>query len=397
MPIHEANRMRRLPLYLFTIIDSLKEEAKAQGVDVIDLGMGNPDQPTPKHIVEELCKQARITDNQRYSRPNGPQEKLLKETIAKWYKDRFGVSLDPNTEVLPLIGSKEGVAHLSLAFLNHDDIALVPNPAYPVHFNGVIMAGGILYNIPMTAEHDFKPDLWNLNNEVVRMAKLLFLSYPHNPTTSVADPGFFKKVVDWAKNKDIIVAHDLAYSDIVYDGYRAPSILEAEGAKDLNLIEFHTLSKSYNMAGWRIAFAVGNAEILASLAKTKSYIDFGIFRAVQMAAVNALSGSQDCVKKTVEIYKKRRDVLVDGLNSIGWKVSKPKATFYIWAHIPLKYSALTSMEFASLMVKEAGVVIAPGTGFGEYGEGYVRLALVEGEERLKEAVKRIDKLLKTED
>ena len=396
MSIHEANRMRRLPLYLFTIIDSLKEEAKAKGIDIIDLGMGNPDQPTPKHVVNELCKQAKITENQRYSRPNGPQEKLLKNTTAEWYKGRFNVELNPETEVLPLIGSKEGVAHLSLAFLNHDDIALVPNPAYPVHFNGVIMAGGILYNIPMTAEHDFKPDLWNLNNEVIRMAKLLFLSYPHNPTTSVADIDFFKRVIDWAKDKDIIIAHDLAYSDIVFDGYRAPSILEIEGAKDLNLIEFHTLSKSYNMAGWRVAYAVGNANILASLAKTKSYIDFGIFRAIQMAAVKALSGSQDCVKETVETYRRRRDVLVDGLNSIGWKVPRPKATFYIWAHIPLKFSALTSMEFASLLVKEAGVVTAPGTGFGEYGEGYVRFALVENEDKIKIAIDRIKKLLQTE-
>jgi len=394
--IHEANRMRRLPLYLFTIIDSLKEEAKAQGIDIIDLGMGNPDQPTPKHIVDELCKQAKISDNQRYSRPNGHQERLFKETIAQWYKGRFGVELNPETEVLPLIGSKEGVAHLSLAFLNHDDIALVPNPAYPVHFNGVIMAGGILYNIPMTAEHDFKPDLWSLSNEVIRMAKLIFLSYPHNPTTSVASLNFFKRVVDWAKDKDIIVAHDLAYSDIVFDDYKAPSILEVEGAKDLNLIEFHTLSKSYNMAGWRIGYAVGNANILASLAKTKSYIDFGIFRAIQMAAVKALTGPQDCVKKTVETYKRRRDVLVDGLNSIGWKVSRPKATFYIWAHIPLKFNALTSMEFASLLVKEAGVVAAPGTGFGEYGEGYVRFALVENEDKIKIAVDRIKKLLQTE-
>ena len=397
MPIHEANRMRRLPLYLFTIIDGLKQEAQASGIDVIDLGMGSPDLPTPKHIVDELCEQSRITENQRYSRAGGYPEKLLKETIAQWYEKRFNVKLNPETEVLPLIGSKEGVAHLSLAFLNHDDIALVPNPAYPVHFNGVIMAGGILYNIPMTAEHDFKPDLWNLSGELIRRAKLLFISYPHNPTTSVADINFFKKVVDWTKGKNLIVAHDLAYSDIVYDGYRAPSILEVKGAKDLNLIEFHTLSKSYNMAGWRIGFAVGNSNILASLAKTKSYIDFGIFRAIQMAAIKALSGSQDCVKELVATYKKRRDIMVDGLSSIGWKVTKPKATFYLWAHIPLKFSALTSMEFASLLIKETGVAVAPGTGFGEYGEGYVRFALVENEQRLKMAIDRLNNLLKTED
>ncbi|NQT95704.1 MAG: LL-diaminopimelate aminotransferase [Candidatus Omnitrophica bacterium] len=396
--MHEANRMRRLPLYLFTIIDELKEKARSRGVDIIDLGMGNPDLPTPKHIVDELCKQARLTENQRYSRPNDKPEMVFKEAVATWYRERFDVELDPVSEVLPLIGSKEGVAHLSLAFLNHDDIALVPNPAYPVHFNGVIMAGGILYNIPMTAENQFKPDLRSLSPELVRMAKLLFISYPHNPTSSVADIEFFRDVVEWAKDKpNLIIAHDLAYSDIVYDGFKAPSILEVEGAKDLNLIEFHTLSKSYNMAGWRIGYAVGSKNVLASLAKTKSYIDFGIFRAIQLAAAKALTGPQDCVKQLVETYRKRRDVMIDGLNSIGWEVDKPKATFYIWAHIPPKFSALTSMEFATLLVEEAGVVVAPGTGFGEYGEGYVRFALVEDEKRLKIAVERINKVLKTED
>jgi len=396
--MHEANRMRRLPLYLFTIIDDLKEKARKSGVDVIDLGMGNPDLPTPRHIVEELCKQAKITENQRYSRPNGAPEKKLQEAIASWYKGRFNVVLDPATEVLPLIGSKEGVAHLSLAFLNHDDIALVPNPAYPVHFNGVIMAGGILYNIPMTAEHSFKPDLKGLSPELVRRAKLLFVSYPHNPTTSVADREFFEEVIAWAKDRpQIIVAHDLAYSDIVFDGFKSSSILEIKGARDLNVIEFHTLSKSYNMAGWRIGYAVGNTEILASLGKTKSYIDFGIFRAIQLAAAKALTGPQDCVQDLVEAYRKRRDVLVAGLNSIGWKAEKPKATFYLWQHIPPKFSALTSMEFASLLIEEAGVAVAPGTGFGEYGEGYVRFALVESEERIKIAVEHIGKLLKTRD
>ncbi len=396
MSIHEANRMRRLPLYLFTIIDGLKAKAKARGVDVIDLGMGNPDLPTPKHIVDELCKQAHITENQRYSRPGGEPEQILRKAIAQWYKQRFNVDLNPADEVLPLIGSKEGIAHLSLAFLNHDDIALVPNPAYPVHFNGVIMAGGILYNIPMTAEHNFKPNLKALSPELVRMAKLLFISYPHNPTTAVADKEFFQEVLDWAKDKpNLIIAHDLAYSDIVFDGYKAMSILELEGAKQANVIEFHTLSKSYNMAGWRIGFVVGNKDILASLAKTKTYVDFGIFRAIQLAAAKALTGPQDCVKELVETYKKRRDIFVDGLNSIGWPVERPKATFYIWTHIPPKYSALTSMEFASLLIEEAGVAVAPGTGFGEYGEGYVRFALVDSEERIKLAVERIGKFLKT--
>jgi alanine-synthesizing transaminase len=291
-----------------------------------------------------------------------------------------------------LIGSKEGVAHLSLAFLNHDDMALVPSPAYPVHFNGVIMAGGILYNIPMTEENGFKPDLSSVNKSVVRMAKLLFLSYPHNPTTSVVDLDFYQEVARWVKDKDIIIASDLAYSDIVFDSYKAPSILQVEGIKE-KTIEFHTLSKSYNMPGWRIGYAVGSKKILASLAKTKSYIDFGIFRPIQYAAIEALSGSQESVKKTVEVYKRRRDVFVEGLNSIGWKVNKPKATFYIWARIPLKFDALTSMEFAELLVNEVGVVVAPGTGFGEYGEGYVRFALVENEKKLKLACERIKSVL----
>lgn len=393
--MHEANRMKRLPLYLFTIIDELKLKAKAKGMDVIDLGMGNPDQPTPKHIIDELCHQARLAENHRYSRQSGEVEIKLKQTIAEWYKSRFNISLNPSTEVLPLIGSKEGIANLSLTFLNHDDIALVPNPAYPVHFNGPIMAGGILYNIPLTKENGFKPNLKELNREITRRSKIFFISYPHNPTTAVVDIGFFEEVVRWAKGKEIIIAHDLAYSDIVFDGYKAPSLLQVKGAKEVG-IEFHTLSKSYNMAGWRIGFAVGNSEILKSLEKTKSYMDFGIFRPVQWAAVRALSGPQDCVANMVELYKKRRDVFVDGLNKIGWKVDKPKATFYVWCHLPSKYNALTSMEFATLLVEEGGVVCAPGTGFGEYGEGYVRFALVENEERLKIAVERIKKILEIE-
>lgn len=393
--MQEANRLKRLPLYLFTIIDDLKEKAISKGADVIDLAMGSPDLPTPKHVVEELCKQAKILSNQRYSRPKGEVEKTFKKAIADWYKGRFDIDLDPEEEVLPLIGSKEGIANFYLTFLNHDDIVLVPSPAYPVHFNGVIMAGGILYNIPISKENNFKPDLNSLSRDIVRMSKILCLGYPHNPTTAVVDLDFFEEVMQWAKNKDIIVSNDLAYSDIVFDGYKAPSILQVKGAKE-KTIEFHTLSKSYNMAGWRIGFVVGNRDILKSIAKTKSYMDFGIFRAIQMAAVKALSGDQSCVKETVEIYRRRRDVLVDGLGKIGWKVEKPKATLYVWAHIPLKYSALTSMEFATLLVDECGIVVSPGTGFGEYGEGFIRFALVEPEEKIKIAVERIKKLLELE-
>jgi len=394
--MQEANRMKRLPLYLFTIIDNLKYRARKAGKKIIDLGMGNPDRPTPRHVIDELCRRSRENENHRYSRSIDKSEHKLKQAISSWYYKRFKVKLDPYTETLPLIGSKEGIAHLSLAFLNNDDIALVPNPAYPVHFNGVIMAGGILHNLPISEKEAYLPDLKAVPARVVNKSKLLFLSYPHNPTTAVCDSGFFKDTVKWARGRNIIIGHDLTYSDIVFDGYRAPSILQIPGAKE-TCIEFHTCSKSYNMAGWRIGFAVGNSQILKSLAKTKSYIDFGLFKPIQYAAISALTGPQNCVKKQVEVYKKRRDVLINGLREIGWEVPTPKATFYLWARIPDKYSALTSMEFVSLMIKETGLVISPGTGFGEYGEGYVRFALVEEEDVLKEAVKRIHYILKMKD
>ncbi|MBI4354009.1 MAG: aminotransferase class I/II-fold pyridoxal phosphate-dependent enzyme [Candidatus Omnitrophica bacterium] len=393
----EANRLKRLPLYLFTILDDLKAQARAGGVDVIDLGMGNPDVPTPRHVVEALCQEARLTVNHRYSRPDGEAERRLREAIAQWYVKKFHVTLDPKTEVLPLIGSKEGIAHLSLAFLNHDDIALVPNPAYPVHFNGVIMAGGILYNIPTHEEQGYRPNLKSINRDVLKMSKMLFLSYPHNPTTATVDERFFHEAVDWAKaQRRLMIVHDFAYSDFIYDGASAPSILQVPEARQV-AVEFHTLSKSYCMAGWRLGFAVGNRDILASLAKTKSYVDFGIFRAVQWAAIKALSGPQDCVKRAVDLYRRRRDVFVGGLKRIGWSTPLPKSTFYVWAKIPLKFSALTSLEFATLLMQEAGVVAAPGSGFGECGEGFVRFALVEPEARLRTAVARIERVLRMED
>lgn len=391
----EANRMKRLPLYLFTILDDLKAQAKQRGIDVIDLGMGNPDLPPPKHVVNALIEEVKKPENHRYSRADGLTERTLKEAMAEWYYRKFKVELDPRTEVLPLIGSKEGIAHLSLAFLNHDDIALVPNPAYPVHFNGVIMAGGILYSIPTTPEHHYLPNLRSINREVLRMSKMLFLSYPHNPTTATADLHFFQEAVRWCQAHRIMLVHDFAYSDFIYDGAKAPSVLQVKGAKDI-AVEFHTFSKSYSMAGWRLGFAVGNRDILASLAKTKSYVDFGIFRAIQAAAVKALLGPQDYVRQLVETYRKRRDVFVGGLQRVGWDIPMPKSTFYVWAGIPAKFSALTSLEFATLMMQEAGVVMAPGTGFGEYGEGYVRFALVDSEARLKDAVKRIDRVLRME-
>ena len=389
---HEANRLKRLPLYLFTILDELKAQARARGMDVIDLGMGNPDLPPPKHVVNEMVAQAKKPENYRYSRKDGDVEHKLLETIAQWYHRKFRVTLDTGQEILPLIGSKEGISHLSLAFLNHDDIALVPNPTYPVHFNGVVMAGGILYNLPIHQENHYLPDLHAIPRSVLKQSKMLFLSYPHNPTTATADLKYFKGVVQWARQHRIIVVHDFAYSDFVFDGERAPSLLEVEGANEV-AVEFHTLSKSYSLPGLRLGFGVGNRDVLASLAKTKSYIDFGIFRAVQWAAIQALAGPQDYVHQAVATYHKRRNTFLQGLKRIGWDIPMPKATFYVWAKIPLKFSALTSLEFATLLVQEAGVVVSPGSGFGEYGEGFVRFALVEPEPRLIEAVTRIARVL----
>lgn len=394
--MHEANRMRRLPPYLFTVVDNLKHEVRAQGVDVIDFSMGNPDFKPPQHVIAALKEAMSAPEVHRYSKFDAAVETKFRRAISDWYKDRFNVDLDPDTEVLPCIGSKEGIAHLCLAFMNNDDLALVPSPAYPVHFNGVIMAGGILYNIPLKEEKNYLPDFFSLPRETTRLSKLLFLSYPHNPTTATCDLDFYDRVVKWVSDKPIIVASDLAYSDFVFDGKRAPSILEVKGARK-QCIEFHTLSKSYSMAGWRVGFAVGNKEILASLAKTKSYCDFGLFRAIQIAATKALTGPQTYVKKIRDIYKKRIDLFVDGLNAIGWEVKKPKATFYVWARIPPKFSALTSMELTELMIREIGVAVAPGTGFGEYGEGYVRFAMVVEDERMKEALQRIQKFLSAPD
>jgi aspartate/methionine/tyrosine aminotransferase len=393
---HEANRMKRLPLYLFTILDELTQQARTQGKDIINLGMGNPDLPPPANVVRELVRQARKPSNHPYSRKGGEVERKLNEAIAAWYRRKFGVILDPVQEVLPLIGSKEGISHLSLAFLNYDDIALVPNPTYPVHFNGVTMAGGLLHNIPIDAEHGYLPDLHSIPRSVLKQSKMIFLSYPHNPTAAVADLVFFRAAVAWAKRHRIMIVHDFAYSDFMFDGGRAPSILEVPGAKEI-AVEFHTLSKSYSLPGLRLGFAVGNRDVLASLAKTKSYIDFGIFRAVQWAAIEALTGPQDYVRRTVATYEKRRNVFVPGLNAIGWHVAMPKGTFYVWMKLPPQFNTLTSLEFATLLVQETGVVAAPGSGFGERGEGYVRFALVQPEARLREAVKRIAKVLQMED
>ncbi|MBI3306911.1 MAG: aminotransferase class I/II-fold pyridoxal phosphate-dependent enzyme [Candidatus Omnitrophica bacterium] len=392
MPMHEANRMLRLPPYLFTIVDNWKREVRTQGVDVIDFSMGNPDFEPPPHVVQAMREALKMKGIHRYSKFDEEIERNLRRAIAKWYHGRFGVDLDPDKEVLPLIGSKEGIAHLSLAFLNNDDLALVPSPAYPVHFNGVIMAGGILYTIPLKEENGYLPDFGSIPRETTRHSKLMFLSYPHNPTTAVCDLEFFNKVIHWGHDKDIIVAHDLTYSDIVFGPKRAHSILEVKNSRKF-CVEFHTLSKSYSMAGWRMGFAVGNKDILKSVAKTKSYVDFGLFRAIQHAATAALTVPQGYVKTLVANYKKRIDYFVDGLNRIGWPTKKPAATFYIWCKIPQQYGALTSMEFTELLLRETGVAVAPGTGFGEMGEGYIRFAMVVSEARMKAALGRVKDFL----
>ncbi len=390
--MHEAHRMKRLPPYLFTVVDNLKREVKAQGVDVIDFSMGNPDLEPPAHAIKALREALSFPGIHRYSKGDLEIEQNFRKAIAQWYYEKFKVELDPNSEVVPCIGSKEGIAHLALAFMNNDDLALIPSPAYPVHFNGIIMAGGILYNIPLREETGYLPDLFSLPKETTRLSKLLMLSYPHNPTGATCDLGFYEKVIHWAKDKQIIIASDLAYSDFVFRGKRAYSILEVKNAKK-HSIEFHTFSKSYSMAGWRIGFAVGNKEVLASLAKTKSYCDFGIFRAIQYAATKTLTGPQGYVKKIMETYRERVDLLVDGLNQVGWPVRKPDATFYVWAKIPMKYDEHSAIAFTELLLRETGVAVSPGTGFGEYGEGYVRFALVVPEERIKEALGRIQKFL----
>jgi len=384
--------MKRLPPYLFTVVDGLKREVRSQGVDVIDFSMGNPDLDPPAHALKALREALSFPGIHRYSKWDLDIEKDFRKAIARWYHDRFGVELDPDTEVVPCIGSKEGIAHLALAFMNNEDLALIPSPAYPVHFNGIIMAGGILYNIPIREESGWLPDLFSLPKETTRLSKLLMLSYPHNPTTATCDLDFYEKVIHWARDKQMIIASDLAYSDFVYRGKRASSLLEVKGARR-QCVEFHTLSKSYSMAGWRVGFAVGNREVLASLAKTKSYCDFGHFRAIQYAATKTLLGPQGYVKKVAEIYRKRIDLLVDGLNKIGWPIKRPAATLYAWTRIPLKFDEHSSMSFTELLLRETGVAVAPGTGFGEYGEGYVRFALVVPEERIREAIQRIHRFL----
>jgi len=381
----KAERLEKLPPYLFAEIDRKKREKRAQGRDLIDLGVGDPDLPTPKNIIDKLYEYAQNPATHRYPMGKGIVE--LRRAIAKWYKKRFNIDLDAETEILSLIGSKEGIAHMPLAFLNPQDIALVPDPSYPPYRSGVILAGGNPYYVPLLEQNDFLPDLDQIDNQVAEKAKIMYVNYPNNPTGAHATEEFYKELVKFARKYNIIVCHDAAYSEIAFDGFRPISFLQIDGAKEIG-VEFHSLSKTYNMTGWRIGFVCGNPEVIQVLSEIKENIDSGIFEAVQYAGVEALESNDEHLNNLVNIYKQRRDVLVDGLNSLGWKVPKPKATFYVWVPVPPGY---TSMELSNTLLDKIDIVTTPGVGFGENGEGYIRMALTVSKERLAEAVERIKK------
>ena len=386
LKIERANRLKHLPPYLFAEIDRIKKKAISDGRDIIDLGVGDPDKPTPMHIIEKLYEAAQNPENHHYAMDMGLLK--LREAIANWYKRRFNVVLDPVTEVLPLLGSKEGIAHVPLAFVDHGDEVLVPDPCYPPYKSGTILAGGVPYLMPLLAENEFLPDFDAIDYQVAKRSKIMFLNYPNNPTAATATKEFFVKAIEYANENNIIICHDAAYSEMAYDGYRPVSFLEVEGSKEVG-IEFHSLSKTYNMTGWRIGFACGNADVISALRTVKSNIDSGIFQAVQFAGIIALETDQSHIDELNMMYQKRRDALVDGLNALGWKVDKPKATFYVWIPVPPGY---TSNELTKSLLQKANIVTTPGIGFGPNGEGFIRMALTVPEARLKEAVDRIKRL-----
>lgn len=386
--VNLAERVKKLPPYLFMEIDRVKNKAKAEGRDIIDLGVGDPDIPTPSHIIDELYEAAKNPSNHRYALDQGLDQ--LRQAVAHWYKKRFSVDLDPVNEVLPLIGSKEGIAHMPLAFVNPGDDVLIPDPCYPPYKSGTIFAGGIPYLMPLLAQNNFLPDFESIDYQVAERAKLMFLNYPNNPTAAIADETFYKRAIAFAQRYGTIICHDAAYSELAYDNYKPLSFLQVKGAKEFG-IEFHSLSKTYNMTGWRIGFACGNAQVIAALKKIKSNIDSGIFQAIQIAGIAALQSEDSLLIGLNNIYQKRRDVLIDGLNRIGWKVDKPKATFYVWIPVPPGY---TSTELVKTLLEKADIVVTPGVGFGPNGEGYIRMALTVKEERLEEAIDRIERLHK---
>lgn len=383
MKIDKAKRLTKLPPYLFAKLNKMKSSLREERKDLIDLGVGDPDLPTPSPIIKRLSQAAENPRNHRYPSYQGLLS--FRRAVSQWYQRRFGVRLDPEKEVLTLIGSKEGIAHISLALINPGDIALVPDPAYPVYGAGVIFAGGKSHLLPLREENHFLPCLEKIDKKVAQRAKILFINYPNNPTGAVTTKDFFQSIVDFAKEFNIVVCHDLAYSEISFDGYSPPSIMEIKRAKEV-AIEFHSLSKTFNMTGWRIGFAVGNRAIIETLNEVKTNIDSGVFQAVQEAGIEALRMNEHAVKKTQEIYQRRRNILTEGLARINWQIQLPKATFYLWLKIPSRFS---SLEFAELLMERCGVIVTPGIGFGSCGEGYIRIALTVSEERLEEAVKRI--------
>ena len=387
-------RIKRLPPYVFAQVQSLKLEARQRGEDIIDFGMGNPDQPTPGHIVDKLIEASRKAKNHRYSASRGITK--LRHAITGWYKRNYDVELDPETEAIVTIGSKEGIAHLALATIGPGDVVLTPTPTYPIHMYSFIIAGGEVRGIELRQDSDFFDDLLRVYRQTLPRPRILVINFPHNPTTAVVDLEFFKKIVAFAKEHDVIVIHDLAYADIAFDGYKAPSFLQVPEAKDVG-VEFYTLSKAYNMPGWRVGFCVGNREVVGALAKIKSYLDYGIFQPIQIASTVALNGPQDCVKEVVQRYQNRRNVLVNGLNRIGWHVGLPRATMFVWARIPDPFRHMGSLEFSKLLLREAKVAVSPGIGFGEGGDEFVRFALVENEHRTRQALRGIRKVLKMDD
>ncbi len=388
--MHEFRRMDRLPRYVFAAVDKIKMEARHRGEDIIDLGMGNPDIPTPKHIVEKLVEAARKGQNHRYSASKGITK--LRQAICSWYKRRFDVDLDPDDEAIVTIGSKEGLAHLVLATISPGDVVFAPNPTYPIHPYSVIIAGGDLRSIPIGPDRDFFEDLLNATKQTWPSPKMLIVSYPHNPTTEVVEREFFEKIVDFCKEHNMMVIHDFAYADLVFDGYKPPSFLEIPGAKDIG-VETYSLTKSYSMAGWRVGFCVGNPEMVAALRRIKSYLDYGMFQPIQIAAIIALNGPDNCVNEIVDVYRERRDALVNGLNRVGWEVEKPKGTMFVWAKLPEQFRKMGSIAFSEMMIKEAKVAVSPGKGFGEYGDEYVRFALVENHHRINQAVRGIRQIM----
>lgn len=384
------SRLDRLPPYVFATVNEIKMEARRAGEDIIDLGMGNPDLGTPPHIVEKLTEAAQKAQNHRYSASRGITK--LRMAISDWYKRRFDVDIDPETEAIVTIGVKEGMSHLILVTIRPGDVVFTPNPTYPIHPYSAIIAGGDVRGIPLGPDSNFFEDLMHATKQTWPRPKVLILCYPHNPTTEVVDLQFFEKIVDYAKEHDIMVIHDFAYADLVYDGYKAPSFMQAKGAKDVG-VEFFSLSKSYSMAGWRVGFCVGNKDTIAALQRIKSYLDYGIFQPIQIASIIALNGPQECVGEMQETYKTRRDALITGLSRVGWDIKSPKGTMFVWAKIPDKYLHMGSVEFAKFLIRESKVAVAPGRGFGEYGDEYVRFALIENNMRINQAVRGIKKVL----